>query len=351
VTPVARLVPVSTREPIAVRADPPAVIDVPPAHLELIWRPLQLRDATPLHGLLQAIETADGARERQSYEEVVELLTGPLVDLGSDSLGGFDDAGTIRAYALVEVRPGEKVLRALLRGGVHPRWRGRGIGRAVLSWMEGRGRQRLAASGTELPARLAVMVEEGARDQRRLYAAGGFSPIRWYTSMRRDLSAPMPQTPLPEGLQIAPWHDGLDETVRLAHNEAFADHWGSEPFSAEVWAHQDAHFTPGWSFVALDVSGAEPEVAGYLLSGRYPQDWAALGYTCGYADVVGVRPAWRRQGVAAALLVTAMAAYRAADMEYACLRVDTGNPTGALDLYERLGYQATHGYVMYSVEI
>src|SRR5665648_674320 len=112
VTPLARLVPVSTREPIAVRADPPAVLDVPPAHLEVIWRPLQLRDATPLHGLLQAIETADSARERQSYEEVVELLTGPLVDLGSDSLGGFDDAGTIRAYALVEVRPGERVLRA-----------------------------------------------------------------------------------------------------------------------------------------------------------------------------------------------------------------------------------------------
>ncbi len=350
-TPVARLVPVSTREPIAVRVDPPAVLDVPPAHLELIWRPLQLQDATPLHALIQAMEVVDRPNERLSYEEVVEMLTGPWIDLARDSLGGFDDGGVMRAYAMVEVRPGESLLRALSRGGVHPSWRGRGIGRAVLAWVEGRGRQKLAASGSGLPARLAVMVEESARDHRRLYAAAGFSPIRWYTNMRRDLRAPLPDAPVPAGLRIAAWDEALDEPVRLAHNEAFADHWGSEPVSAETWAHQDAHFTPGWSFVALDVSGAEPKVAGYLLSGRYPQDWPALGYTCGYADVVGVRRAWRRQGLAAALLVTAMAAYRAADMEYACLRVDTANPTGALDLYERLGYQATHGYVMYSVEI
>jgi len=351
VSPVARLVPVSTREPIAARADPPVVLDVPPAHLELIWRPLQLRDATPLHALIQAMEVVDRPNERFSYEEVVEMLTGPWIDLAQDSLGGFDDGGVMRAYAMVEVRPGESLLRALLRGGVHPSWRGRGIGRAVLTWMEGRGRQKLAASGSDLPARLAVVVEESARDHRRLYAAAGFSPIRWYTNMRRDLRTPLPDAPAPVGLRIAAWDEALDEPVRLAHNEAFADHWGSEPVSAEAWAHQDAHFTPGWSFVALDVSGAEPGVAGYLLSGRYPQDWAALGYTCGYADVVGVRRVWRKQGVAAALLVTAMAAYRAADMEYACLRVDTANPTGALGLYERLGYQATHGYVMYSVEI
>ena len=84
------MVPVSTREPIAVRADPPAVLDVPPAHLELIWRPLQLRDATPLHALIQAMEVVDRPNERLSYEEVVEMLTGPWIDLARDSLGGFD---------------------------------------------------------------------------------------------------------------------------------------------------------------------------------------------------------------------------------------------------------------------
>ncbi len=338
----------STPEPLAVRADAPAALDVPPAHLELTWRPLQLRDAPALHDLVEAVADADGARERFSPEEVLELLTAPDLDPASDSLGGFDDRGTLRAYALVEVRPGSSVLRAFLRGAVHPAWRGRGIGRAVLSWMEGRGRQRLAASGQDIPARLAVMVEEAARDQRRLYAAAGFSPVRWYTTMRRDLGAPLPTCPLPEGLRVVPFTAELDEAVRVAHNEAFADHWGSEPLTVEAWAHHDAHFAPAWSFVALT---AGDEVAGYLLSGRYAQDWAALGYTCGYTDLLGVRRPWRGRGLAASLLTAAMEVYRADGMAYAALRVDTANPTGAVGLYERLGYAPAYGYVMYSVEI
>lgn len=338
----------STSEPLAVRADPPSVLDVPPAHLELRWRPLQLKDAAGLHVLVSAIEAADAAQERQSADEVVEMLTAPQVDLDSDSLGGFDDAGALRAYGLVELRTGETVLRALLRGGVDPRWRGRGIGRAVLAWVEGRGRQKLAATGSDLPARLAVMVEEGARDQRRLYAAAGFSPVRWYTTMRRALSEALPDAPVPDGLRVVPWADGLNEAVRVAHNEAFADHWGSEPLSVEAWGHPDAHFDGGWSFVALT---ADDEVAGYVISGRYPQDWPVLGYSCGFTDILGVRRPWRGQGLAAALLVTAMRAYLADGMAYALLRVDTDNPTGAVGLYERLGYEAAHGYVLYSVEI
>lgn len=337
--------------PIGVRAGPPVVLDLPPAHLELRWRPLQLRDAEPLLALVQAIETADNAQERTPADEVVEMLTGPHTDPAEDTLGGFDDSGTIRAYAIVEAPPADSLLRVYLHGAVHPAWRGRGIGRAVLAWLEGRGRQKLAASGQDLPARLAVLVEEQARDHRRLYAAAGFSPIRWYTTMRRDLATALPSARVPEGLRIVPWDDALDEQVRLAHNEAFADHWGSQPQSRESWTHRDPHVTPAWSFVALDSSSGTPEVAGYLISGRYDQDWDVLGYTCGYTDILGVRRLWRGRGLAASLLATAMAAYRADRMEYASLRVDTADPTGARGLYERLGYQGTHGYVMYSVEI
>lgn len=338
----------STTEPLRVRAGAPATLDVPPAHLELRWRPLQESDAAALHALLDAAATADHEPERQSQDEVVEMLTSPLSDIATDSLGGFDDTGVLRAYGMVEVRPGRTVVRALLRGAVDPGWRGRGIGRAVLAWTEGRGRQRLAATGTDLPARLAVLVEEGARDQRRLYAAAGFSPIRWYTTMRRDLSVALPVAPPPPGVEVVPWTDDLSEPVRLAHNETFADHWGSEPFSVESWNHHDAHFAPAWSFVARTSDG---DVAGYVMSGRYPQDWPVLGYSCGFTDVLGVRRPWRGRGLASTLLVDAMRAYKDDGMEYASLRVDTANPTGAVGLYERLGFEPTHGYVLYSVEI
>lgn len=338
----------STLEPIAVRADAPTVLDLPPAHLELTWRPLQLADAPALHALLQAIEEADAAPQRESYDEVVDLFKGAWKDPHRDSLVGLDADGVPRAYGIVEVRPGDTAtVRAFLRGGVHPRWRGRGLGRAVVTWLEGRGRQKLVEAGKDLPARLAVYVDEAARDQRRLWAAAGFSPIRWYTDMRRDLAAPLPEAAPPAGVRVVGWTPELDDAVRVAHNETFSDHWGSEPQTPETWEH-DSHFVPSWSFVALT---EDDEVAGYLVSGRYEQDWEPLGYTCGYTELLGVRRAWRGTGLASALLRRAMEAYRADGMEYASLGVDTANPSGAHGLYERLGYEATHGQVLYSVEL
>lgn len=337
----------STLEPIAVRADPPAVLDLPPAHLELTWRPLQTTDVDALFDLIQTIEDADRTPQRETRDEIVELFEGSWKDMHRDSLGGFDETGTLRAYAVVEVKPGdERTVRAFLRGGVHPQWRGRGLGRALLSWMEGRGRQKLAESGKDVPGRLATYIEERARDQRRLYAAAGFSPVRWYTDMRRDLSLPLPEVTLSDDVRIVDWTPDLDDAVRRAHNEAFADHWGSEPHTPESWRH-DPHMVPEWSFVAL----AGDAVAGYAISGRYEPDWEPLGYTCGYTGLLGVRRAWRGRGVAAALLRATMEAYRRDGMQYACLGVDTANPTGAHGLYARLGYEATHGQVLYSVEL
>lgn len=344
---------------LAARADAPAVLELPPAHLDLDWRPLSTADSPGLHRLLEAIEAADASHMRTSAAEVSEMLGAPWKDLTTDTLAGVDGDGVLRAYAVVEVRPGDqRTVRAFLRGGVHPAWRGRGVGPAVLAWMEGRGRQMLAATGRDVPGRLAVYVDDHQRDQRRLYAAAGFSPIRWYTQMRRDLADPVPEAPAPTGLQVVPWREDLDDAVRLAHNEAFLDHWGTEPQTRETWQNDQSCFAPTWSFVALDLSGGTdaapggaPVVAGYLLSGRYEQDWPALGYRCGYTDLLGVRPAYRGRGLAVTLLAAAMRAYRADGMEYAALSVDTANPSGAHTLYERLGYEPVHGEILYSVEI
>lgn len=338
---------------MAARVDAPRVLDMPPGHLELAWRPLHQWDADCLHTLLQAIETVDTSHERHSLADVEAMLSGSWKNMDCDSLGGFDDTGAMCAYAIVEIPPGDAtVLRVVLRGGVHPLWRGRGIGRATLAWMEGRGRQMLAASGKDLPARLAVMVDETARDQRRLYAAAGFSPIRWYTSLRRDLRAPVPGGPVPLGVRVVPWDDALSDEVRRAHNEVARDRWDCVLYSAQSWQQQMAELVPEWSFVAIDEGSSQPHrVMGYLLSARHARGEEAVGCRCGYTRAVGVRRAARGRSLAGALVASALAAYQADGMECACLLVDTAGPAEAHGLCERFGYQAAHGWVMYSVEI
>jgi mycothiol synthase len=338
--------------PIADRVRAPARLALPPAALGLTWRPLTDADVPSLHVLLAAIEEADDAPFRTDVDEVAESLRGGWKDVPRDTLGGVDADGRLVAWASVEVRPGDtRTVRAFLEGGVHPQWRGRGVGRAVLAWQEGRGRQKLAESGKAAPARLVAYVEDGAVGTQRLVRAAGFEPRRWYRGMRRDLAQPLPDIPPLDGLRVVPWSPDLDEEVRQAHNDAFRDHWGSEPATAESWAGGRSKFAPAWSFLVLDETGDRPVVAGYALSSRFEQDWAVHGYTGGYTSTLGVRRAYRRRGVAPALLVASMAAFRDDGMQYAELDVDSENPSGALGLYTRLGYEVIHGSAMYSIEL
>ncbi len=336
--------------PIAERAAAPAQVPVLDGPDGLTWRPLTRDDVPALTRLLNAAEEADGAPYRTSPEEVGEKFDGDWKDHARDTLAGVDADGVIRAYAQVSQPPGDtRVVRAFLDGAVDPQWRGRGIGRQLLGWQEARGRQLLAASGKDLPGRLAVYTDDDATATVRLLRASVFTPVRYYTEMRRPLDVELPTAAVPAGLRIERWSAERDEQVRLAHNETFADHWGSEPRTADEWAHGRSMFAPTWSLVAIDE--ASDEVAGYLLSGRYEHDWPVVGHSSGYTELLGVRRPWRGRGLAPALLTAAMTAYRADGIEYAELGVDTANPSGAHRLYESLGYVVFHRATMFSIEV
>jgi ribosomal protein S18 acetylase RimI-like enzyme len=64
----------------------------------------------------------------------------------------------------------------------------------------------------------------------------------------------------------------------------------------------------------------------------------ALGVRRGWLHRVSVRRPWRRRGLASALIVSALAGLLDAGMTDAMLGVDTENPSGALHLYESLGF-------------
>ena len=62
------------------------------------------------------------------------------------------------------------------------------------------------------------------------------------------------------------------------------------------------------------------------------------GTKSGLVDDVAVRRPWRRRGVGAALIVAGLRALRSAGMTAAHLFADAENITGAVRLYERLGF-------------
>ncbi|MEE6281167.1 GNAT family N-acetyltransferase [Georgenia sunbinii] len=324
-----------------------------PAHEALRWRPITAEDVPAWHRLVEAIELADDPGERYTPDDLrEELLEGSWKDPARDSILGVDADGEARAFGQVEVLPGDvRTVRAFCWGGVHPQWRERGIGRALLAWQEELGRAKIAAADREgAPGRLLVSAEDRMVSVCRLLDRAGFREMRYFVELSRPLDEQVAPAPLRDGLRLVPFDPALSEQVRLAHNEAFAGHWGSEPRTKESWDRGvtgSRRFRAAWSFVVLDGE----EVAGYSLTSAYEQDWEAQGYTSGWTDVLGVRSAWRRQGVASALLAATMAALRADGIERADLDVDTDNSSRALDLYTALGYRPTRRTVTYGKDV
>ncbi|MDR6507832.1 GNAT family N-acetyltransferase [Arthrobacter oryzae] len=271
----------------------------------------------------------------------------------------LDSQSVPRAYArLTKNREGDK---AYGFGCVDPAWQRRGIGTALLGWLSERTVERFREDsgpagdrpdGQRPVPRLRVHMEQQHEHQQQLLRNAGFQVVRYFNEMHRRLGGePLPEVRLADGLDLVTMRPELSEEVRLAHNAAFRDHWGSEPRDEESWGFtvNDPQARPDLSAVVLDRSSGL--VTGYQLATHDPDSAVSRGYSEGYTDLLGVRPEYRGRGIAQALLADAMRRFVAAGMDRASLDVDSENPTGALALYEKMGYAAVNRSLAWDKEL
>jgi ribosomal protein S18 acetylase RimI-like enzyme len=158
-----------------------------------------------------------------------------------------------------------------------------------------------------------------------------------------DMVAPavgVPAIAVPDGLKVVIYTDDAERDLYEAHMEAFADHWGYQRRTFDQWsllAIRSSTFRPDLSRLAFDGD----ELAGYVLS-YDDADPARL-----YIGQVGVRRPWRRRGLAGALLAEVLTAAGDAGRTSAGLGVDADSPTGAVGVYERVGFAVESRAVTY----
>jgi len=321
------------------RVDAPAELQ-PAAVGGVVWRAATLDDIDDIVALSAAMAAVDHPDWSEPREEIEELLTLSFVDVSRDTLIGEVD-GRIVAFgqALPPFEP-ETIVRSVLLGGVHPEFRGRGIGRSLLDWLEGRGRQQLAAFELALPGWLMAYTQDRNPGAARLFERSGFPTVRYFAQLERTLDGPIPELELPAPLRMVNASLDRSAATRNAKNSAFRDHWGSQPTPLEAWDNFMTTSTRrlDLSYLALDGD----EVVGLVILDVNEDDWALQGYPSSYISLVGVVAAWRRRGVAPALLSASLLASRSAGLERTALDVDSENPTGALGLYTGMGFATVH---------
>jgi mycothiol synthase len=223
-------------------------------------------------------------------------------------------------------------------GYVHPDWLRRGIGNALLGRLEARGREIAGEQASDLPRIYGTSADEHRDAKRSLIVKHGYEVARSFYDMRRDLSRPIAEVALPDGIEVRPMSRERDLLRQLwrADVEAFRDHWGGFPdteASFEMWLAEE-DFDPSLHVVAWDGD----EIAGASVNAIYRKDNAEFGRKHGWLESVFVRRPWRRRGLAAAVVARALHVLRDAGMERAMLGVDADNPTGAVGVYERAGF-------------
>ena len=117
---------------------------------------------------------------------------------------------------------------------------------------------------------------------------------------------------------------GLFETV--------VEDWTEDKYQA--WRDRPSHTPDLWQ-VAWDGD----QVAGMVLARIDAAENKERGRTRGYTEHIFVCRPWRNRGLASALIASSLRVLKAHGMNEAELGVDSENQSGALGLYQRLGYR------------
>ena len=232
-------------------------------------------------------------------------------------------------------------------GNIHPDFRREGLGKALLAYNQNRLREIAEEndhpshaprfferwSGNTMPGTTALLEKEG------------YQAERYFFEMVRPIEKSIPEAPMPEGLEVRPVKKENFRAIWEASDEAFRDHWGHVAGTEEDYQRflNDPDNEPELWKVAWDGD----QVAGMVLNCFFEEEDKKFNRKRGWTDPICVRRPWRRRGLASSLIAQSIHMFREMGFTDTALGVDTDNPSGALNLYKRMGYENTKTWISY----
>ncbi len=306
-------------------------------------RPATLEDCESVTRLLNSWSKDFLGVEKFEVNDIRMEWTLPKVNPGTDMHLVFAPDGELVGYCEAWDML-EQHVRVSVWGRVHPQHKGLGIGSFLLEWAEGRANSAigLAPEDARVVMRSFVLSQDQAGAQ--LFADFDYQLIRHSLRMVIDLKDSGAEPEWPEGIKVRSMIKGVDERLIVqAVRDSFQDHWGyvDQPFEDEYrdWMHfieHDPDFDPSLWFLAMDGE----EIAGISLCHPKSSDNPEMGWV----GTLGVRRAWRRNGLGLALLHHSFREFHQRGKRQVGLGVDAQNLTGALNLYTRAGMQSDLNY-------
>ena len=138
----------------------------------------------------------------------------------------------------------------------------------------------------------------------------------------------IPDLPLPDGLEMRPALPEHYRSIWASVDETSQDEWGYTGGDYETWLNNMPHFQPHLWQIAWDI--ATQQVAGHGLTFIDHEQNEKFNRKRGYTEGIRVGQAWRRRGLARALIACSLQAQNATGMTESAPAVDSENVSTCL---------------------
>jgi mycothiol synthase len=226
-----------------------------------------------------------------------------------------------------------------------PEWRGKGIRNAMLTYSEQRLKEAAKKHPTDVPRYFQSTAVDSEEDWITVLTEEGYSVFRYGFHMKRSNLENVPDLPLPEGVEVRPAKPEHYKAIIGAWNEACKDMRGQIPMSDENFKalQESPIFNPSlWQ-----IAWHNNEVVGTVLNFINERENSLYNRKRGYVEAVSVQRSWRGKGIAKALIARSLKLYKEQKMNEAALGVDAENPSGALRLYQEMGFHIERRTAVY----
>lgn len=300
-------------------------------------------DLDAIAPFLRTCEAVDLPNEYPSVSDILMQFDAPSVDQQRDIRLWEDAEGQLIALAGLMIPAVGETVDGFLWFRVHPTEQLDSLYSDIIAWAEAR----MQEVRQERCLAVKLLAGAGAEQAERItfLERCGFRIERYFLTMVRSLSEPIPEPQLPDGFTLRPIQGEPDAQawVELC-NDTFIDHWNYHPDTIEAFKHKLKHpdFRPDLSVVAIAPDGTWAAFCDCYIPKQGNQGWINL---------LGTRRGYRKQGLARSMLQAVMQQLKVEGVETAMLYVDAENPSGARRLYESVGFQTTHSQIAYVKDV
>jgi mycothiol synthase len=305
-----------------------------------------------LDGIADLINACDAVDKLEQGTTVAELQTEfstPSIDTQRDLQLWENENGELIGFAYLWITEPSDSIDGFLSFYIHPNHRQINLESTIIAW----GQQRMGEVKQEqkIPIRFGLSARDSQWERIKIIENHGFKVTRYFFTMERNLTETIPQPQLPAGYSIRQINTKTDVPAWVdMFNKSFVDHWNHHDLTIENMIHfiNEPSYRPDLNLIAINTDGTFVATCECQI---FPEDNNRTGRNEAWIGTLATIRSHRKIGLGTAMLLSGLHKLKSLGMNTARLGVDADNPSGALRLYESVGFNKVYTRIVYMKSI